>query len=111
MAFDKYRNVVCVVCGNVFLHPTTIYVDVSRRAESNGRGFNALRQALVSYERKLTFHEISLCPMMSRICSDSDGPRTQKNVVLCIEILLFAALALIAYKASCKNGLCGTAPP
>jgi len=45
---------------------------------------------LVSYERKLTFHEISLWPNDVEICSDSDGLGPKKmwfllhrNTALC----------------------------
>jgi len=57
----------------------------------------ALRQAVSELRAEITFHEISLWPMMSRICWDNDDP--QKCGFYSIEILLYAALALVAYNS------------
>ena len=55
---------------------------------------------LASNERKTTFHEISLWPTDVEDVLGSDGPRTpQKCGFYCIEILPYAALALIAYNS------------
>jgi len=84
MAFDKYRNVV-VVCGNVFLHPTTIYVDVLVELSRMDAVSTLCDKRLVSYERKLTFTEIRFGPMMSRIARIVTAS-TQKMWFYCIEI-------------------------
>jgi len=48
---------------------------------SNGRGSTLCDKRLVSYERKLTFHEISFGPMMSRFARIVTALGPQKNVV------------------------------
>src|SRR5882672_5233773 len=100
MAFDNYRNVVrtmykCFVAADHHLAGCTSSsrVDWTRfqRSATNG--------SCVTSGKSL-FTKFRSGPMMSRMCSDSDGPRTPKKCgFYCIEILLYAALALIAYNS------------